>query len=122
MGRIPFNLHVVSYYGTTGQITVNKMFESLQSSSLLLTFNEVTKKFTIRGSSNLDKNSIISIIFKNRKYESWKPEVLGVDENGDRLMQLTPDIANDRIRRFSRDDALNAALGDLQRRTHLEFV
>lgn len=84
----PFDPTQVVGYGTSGQESAKKMADSLISRSLLIKYDSNTKKFTILGSSEINKE-VMEKIFAENTYHNWQPEVLDeTDEFGNRLVQL----------------------------------
>lgn len=84
---------VQSFFGKTGRETAELMVKALNDHSLSMTFDANKKKFTVIGSSQIDKNDLQKI-FQTNSYGIWRPQVLDdVDHIGNRLVNLvqTPD-------------------------------
>ena len=83
-----FDPKTVSGYGSVGQKTAQKMYESLSAHFLGLFYEPSTKTFTILDSASLEDEKIKQIFAKNY-YEWWKPELLKeVDSDGNHLVRL----------------------------------
>jgi len=75
-------------YGNLGQETARKMVDVLKAHSLSITYNEGNEKFTIHGSSGIEKK-FIEKIFNEQPYVGWRPQVLReTDRMGNRLVRL----------------------------------
>ncbi len=78
----------VRRYGASGQETVIKMSEALQSYSLTITYNISIKKFTILGNVDLGRESIEKL-FEAKNFQGWQPQVLDeTDESGNQMARI----------------------------------
>lgn len=89
-----FNPSDFSLFGTTGQATVREMIIGLESHplstihDLYLTYNKTSRRFTLRNSAGITKETITQI-FSSRTYESgWRPLVLDETDKENRLIRL----------------------------------
>ncbi len=87
-----FDPKAVSGFGIFGQETAKKMYTSLSSHSLGVSYESSLKTFTVLGSSSLLSEELEKI-FSENKYQGWKPSVLKeVDTDGNHLVRLVPII------------------------------
>ena len=85
-----FDPKTVSGYGSVGQKTAQKMYESLSAHFLGLFYEPSTKTFTILDSASLEDKKIEKIFAENN-YQWWKPGLLKeVDSDGNHLVRLIP--------------------------------
>lgn len=83
-------------YGSYGLETARKISDALQSHSLSIIYNAKIDKFTVLGSCNINKETIIEI-FAKYIYRAWEPKVLEeVDSYGNRMIKF--------CQRFDRSD------------------
>ena len=77
-------------FGNSGKTTVEKMVGLLEASSFSVTYHSDNGKFSIQGSSKVDKAAINIILWKGVNYKVWAPQVLDeTDSLGNRLVLLT---------------------------------
>ena len=80
-------------YWTSGQDTITKMTNILETHSLTITYDQDNKKFTIPDSSHINKETIAKIL-SVAFYHSWKPQVLDETDNvGNWLVELRPTVS-----------------------------
>jgi hypothetical protein len=91
MTAIYSDTFLLTQYDTQAQATIALMEKSLAARSLSLTYNSLSTRFVILGSSSYSKEQIEKIFGENH-YQVWCPHLNDIDkETGNHLVEILSD-------------------------------